>query len=323
MKKSEHLAWSMMTDVERNSLQLTLSQGLSSWEVGEILKLSHYKYLELKERSEKFFKMFTEFFNIGIESLFASDSVADPRFKDYIEACLEKRMVRKEAIYYSGDASLVVPTISRTFILKNMEKLEQSENPLDKRIRMLIMEFDRWNNWRILPRSIQQPSAYKRRNNKRDKVYITYMNKLPSYKVNAIMDIFWYSPRKERKPRYYIPLISKELFEDGYIIVPIKTDGDTIERLSKLCIYIFSEEAQADVFGYMLVRYFNNDLKATQGQKYWPEYRDAINRSLNYKQVNNINFYVDRLDMAYNDFAGHKPKKEVKHNAKRASEEDF
>lgn len=319
MKQNEEIAWNMLTDIEKNSLMLTLTQGMSSWEAGEILKLSHYKYLELKERAEKFFKLFADYFSIGIESLFSPQTVADPRFRDYIEACLEKRVIRKEAITYSGDASLVVPTISRKFILKNMELLRHSENPIDVRLYKLIMEFDRWNNWRILPRTIQQPSAYKRRNNKRDKVYITYLNKIPEYKINAIMDIFWYVPRKPSKQKYYIPLVSSTLFEDGYKVIPIKTDETTLERLSKLCIYVFKEESQADVFGYMVTNYYENGMTANQGQKYWPEYRDCLTRTVNYNKVNNINFYIDKLDMAYEVFSNKKQNKDVKHGVKRLS----
>jgi len=323
MKKHEEIAWAMLTDVEKNSLYLTLNNGMSSWEAGEVLKLSHYKYLELKERAEKFFRLFVEYFEIGIESLFSPQTVADSRFRDYIEACLEKRIVRSEAITYCGDSSLVVPSISQTFIIKNMDRLSKSECQIDIRLYKLIMEFDRWNNWRILPRKIQQPSAYKRRNNKRDKVYITYMNKLAEYKVKAIMNIFWYVPRKPNKKIYYIPLVSSTLFSDGYKVIPIKTDDTTLKKLSKLCIYIFKEEEQADVFGYMLTRYFKEDLKASQGQKYWPEYRDCLTRTVNYNQVNNINFYIDRLDMAYNDFT-HKPAKNKSlHNERRAPDEIF
>ena len=62
MKEHQQKAWDMLTDLERNSLYLQMSQGQSSWEAGEILGVSHYKYLELRERSVKFFKMFSEYF---------------------------------------------------------------------------------------------------------------------------------------------------------------------------------------------------------------------------------------------------------------------
>ena len=49
-------AWDCLTEQEQNSLFLNLSNGLSARETGEILKVSHYKYLEIKARAEKLFK---------------------------------------------------------------------------------------------------------------------------------------------------------------------------------------------------------------------------------------------------------------------------
>lgn len=48
-----------------------------------------------------------------------------------------------------------------------MKRLKESEDEWDKDTLRLILEFDRWNNFRILPRMLQQPSAFKRRSNKR------------------------------------------------------------------------------------------------------------------------------------------------------------
>lgn len=56
-----------------------------------------------------------------------------------------------------------------------MKRLKESEDPWDLDSMRLILEFDRWNNFRILPRMLQQPSAFKRRLNKKDKIYIKYL----------------------------------------------------------------------------------------------------------------------------------------------------
>lgn len=61
MNEAQQKAWSCLIDKERQSLFLQLSESKSSWEAGEILKLSHYKYLEIRERSEKFFRLFSDF----------------------------------------------------------------------------------------------------------------------------------------------------------------------------------------------------------------------------------------------------------------------
>lgn len=61
MNEYQKKAWDCLTPTEQQSLFLQLSESKSSWEAGEILKLSHYKYLEIKERSEKFFRLFSDF----------------------------------------------------------------------------------------------------------------------------------------------------------------------------------------------------------------------------------------------------------------------
>lgn len=61
MNDAQKKAWDCLNEIERQSLFLQLSESKSSWEAGEILKLSHYKYLEIRERSEKFFRLFSDF----------------------------------------------------------------------------------------------------------------------------------------------------------------------------------------------------------------------------------------------------------------------
>lgn len=305
MEPNQEKAWSFLTETEKNSLFLQMSQGQSSWEAGEILGISHYKYLELRERSIKFFKMFAEYFE-NTETLIPVNCLIEERFRDYLEACIEHRLTKKASIKYAGDSSMVVPEISRKIILRNMDRLKASQQPSDIRLYKLIMEFDRWNNQRILPRSIQQPSAYKRRNNKREKIYIKYLLKLPTYKIESIWDIFEYKPRKQKA--YYITLISYDLFNDeGYKVIKVKREPEVIEKLSKLYIYIFESEELADVFGYMTTRYLEKTKGPKLGQQFWAGYREHIKRALNYNQVNNVDFYSEKLDMAYD--IPHKRKK--------------
>lgn len=310
MKPHQEKAWNLLTELERNSLFLQMSQGQSSWEAGEILGISHYKYLELRERSIKFFKMFAEYYE-QTESLVPANCPIDSRFRDYLEGCIEHRLPRKEAIRYSGDSSLILPEISRKMILRNMERLKNAKGGLDNLLYKLVMEFDRWNNQRILPRSIQQPSAYKRRNNKREKIYIKYLMKIPTYKVKSIWDIFEYNPKKKKS--HYITLISEELFgEEKYQVVRVKRDLDTLEKLSKLYIYIFESEGLADVFGFMTTRYLEKTKGPRLGQQFWGEYREHIQRAINYNLVNNVDFYSERLDMAYDIPNKRKKQKEAK-----------
>lgn len=326
MEPYQDKAWDILTQNERNSLFLQMSQGQSSWEAGEILNIPHYKYLELKERSIKFFKMFSDYF-MEFNTLVNPNSVVDDKFRDYVEGIIEKRLTREEALKYTGDSALSLKELSDRVITKNMSRLLESELKHDNRLYDLIIEFDRWNNRRVLPRELQLPSAYKRRNNKRDKTYIDFICNIPENKTNAIINLFTYKPRKSNKKVYYISLISDQ-FEDGYYIVPIKPNKTTIDKISKLSIYIFDDKDKADTFGFMISK-FKEDKKTPQvGQKFWPRYRDFIKMSVNYDIIKPSDFYNEKLDMAYGLNTRRKRKKKADYKpsegaAKRVNPEFF
>lgn len=58
----------------------------------------------------------------------------------------------------------------------------ETKDPWDMDTIRLIREFDRWNQFRILPVMLQQPSAYKRRVNRKYKAYIKYLlHRMPEW----------------------------------------------------------------------------------------------------------------------------------------------
>ncbi len=325
MNKVEDKAWSMLTSIEQNVLSLSLSMGLSTWEAGEILNISHYKFLEIKKRAEKFFKLFTDFFNeMGIQSIFSPQTVVDDRFKDYIEACLEKRLTRLQASHVTGDSSLKVTSLQTKHIIKNMARLKDSPISQDKITHMLILEFDRYNNKRILPRKIQMPTPYRRRMNKREKFYIKYINKVAPSRVENMLSAFTYKPKKVTSKRRYIALISPTVFPDGgYQVVTVKDNDDILEKLTKLFIYVFEKEDDADVFGYLTSTYSERVKGPRKGQRFWPEYRNVIGKAINFKSMNNIHFYAEDLEAAYHSQIKTKEPKVRDTSTKRADEALF
>lgn len=301
MEEYQKRAWDCLKDVERQSLFLQLSNGKSTWEVGTILNISHYKYLEIRERSEKFFRMFSDYFQLH-EAIFRPDSPCDDRFKDYIEGVIEKRLTRKEAALYMGDSSNLIHKVRVNLIERNIRRLKESENTWDKDTLTLILEFDRWNNFRILPQLLQQPSAYKRRLNKKDKVYIKYLlERVPDWIHEKIIEKFKYRARPHIK-KYWVCLISPTLYKDnnGYLLLPVRPTEESITEMNRFYIYVFEDKEDADTFGFMVNTYLDKTTEVKMGQKFWPEYRYIVQKALNYNSVNNIDFNVKTLDMAYN-----------------------
>lgn len=293
MEKYQENAWGCLTKKEQDSLFLNISQGLSTRRTGEVLGMSHYKYLEMKARAEKFFKMFSDYFYL-YPSLIRPGAPITEAFKDYLYGSILKRLSKDEAINYAGDSSWVLKEFNTKKILSNMGRLKDSEDEWDKALYKLIMEFDRWNSFRILPQSLQAPSAYKRRTNKKYKIYLRYLHRIPDFKIRYILDTFW----KKNGNRRYIALVSS-IFEYGYQVVPIGITDKIYQDLTGMKIYIFEDQLDAEDFGVQVSRYFEIG-DPHSGLKFWKTFNELIEKSLNYKEINNMDFSVEGLDTAYN-----------------------
>lgn len=294
MKPHQEKAWDCLTKQEQDSLMLTLSQGMSTWQVSEALGISHYKYLELKARSEKFFRLFSDYFELH-PSLVPSRAPIGERFVDYIEGCILKRLPKVEAIIYAGDSSWHLKEIHKKQILYNMENLRQCNDKWVQDFYALIMEFDRWNNFRILPTEIQAPSAYKRRSLKKYKIYIKFLFQIPDFKIKALI-------KKYHKPggsRMFVGLVSTML-DDGYMIMQVSKNKNNIAELTKQKIYVFSNKSDAESFALMASRFYHYTQDIKSGQIYWATFQDIIEKAVNYKEINHLDFTNYALESALN-----------------------
>ena len=299
MTEAQRKAWDCLKPQEQQSLFLQTSEGKSSWEAGGIMQLSHYKYIEVRERSEKFFRMFTDFFERRT-AIFRPDCPCERNFQDFMEGIIEKRLPKREAREYTGESAQILPAVNSKNIIRNMGYLKESDDPWDIDTRKLIFEFDRWNNFRILPALLQQPSAFKRRINKKDKIYIKYLlNRIPQFVLERVKERYYYKVKPSIK-KYWACLISRDLYTDGYYLLPLRTTDEVVNEMSRLYMYVFDDREDADTFGFLVSKYGDRTSGVTYGQKFWPEYRYVTKRAINYNAVNNIEFNVRQLDMAYN-----------------------
>ncbi len=297
MEKYQQQAWECLLPQEQQSLFINMSEGLSSRKGGEVLKISHYKYLEIRARAEKFFRLFSDYFAIH-PSLVDPNSVVSQDFVDYLYAAMVRRLPKEEALEASGDSAWRVRVISNEKIQKNVLKLKESaKGTWDNDLYILIMEFDRWNNYRILPRFLQAPSAFKRRSQRKDKSYIQYLHHIPEYKIRSLVDIYWRNGRPDK--RYYVCFIS-DYFTGGYCVTPIKRDKSIVSSITKLRIYIFETQDEADMYGLLIHQYFTRTkLSRSESMQYWKEYRTITKKAINFSEVQNTDFSVFALDEAY------------------------
>lgn len=284
MEKNQEMAWDCLTSQEQNSLLLTLSQGLSTWQASEALGMTHYKYLELKSRSETFFKMFSDYFYKHPSLIPPRAPLSDP-FKYYLEGTILKRKSKNDALVYAGDSKWYLREIKSKSIELNMNKLRETNDEWCKDLYSLVMEFDRWNNFRILPPSLQAPSAYKRRSIKKYKIYLRFLYSIPDFRIKSLIHKYYNPGRK----RWYIALIST-MFKEGYKLIPVAAKKQNFKDLTNSKIYLFETKEEAESFALYASRFFiyTSDIKA--GQNYWPGFQSTIEVALNYKEINHLDF---------------------------------
>ena len=287
MEKNDK-AWNILTTEEQLVLNLTVIHGKSSWEIGEIVQKAHFKLLEIQKRCAKFFEMFTTHYDTYGE-LFPKESVASMDFKEYFMGVIEERKQPREVIRTMYHHELWSIKESRVrLITEGMEKLWDSNQDCDHDLYNLIKEFDAWNNFRVLPDNLQEPSAFKRRNKAREAKHLRNISKIPMESINFIRELYEYNGKYQKM---FLPLINLE-FELGYQIITVRYAQKNIKALTHLYLYVFDNETLARSFAEHVVEYLTNkDKSAKSGQKFWPKFRDIRQYAINFQEIENVNVF--------------------------------
>lgn len=293
MTEINEKVWDVLTSDEQAAITLSLSHSKSTWEVGEIMGKSHYKYLEIAARAQRFFKLFSEYFTEH-EELFPERLLICPSFQEYIEKSILKRIPVKTLIETMDDDRY------RNFKKRKIELIDKMEilkrHSKGKDLYDLIMEFDRWNNRRIMPVEIQEPSAFKRRNKARDKNKLKLVTSLPDLTVELLIRRFKF---KNKGKKYYLPILT-ELYELGYIVIPVK--AETINQISNLGLHLFKKKEIAHEFAILVYDYVNREKgNCRSGQMFWPEYRVLSKKAINYNRLENIRVNRKYYEKTFND----------------------
>lgn len=284
-------AWDMLTDEEKASLSLSINHGKSSWQAGEILKKSHYKYLEIEARAKEFFSMFTEYFRLTNNKLIPENSDIPEDFKKFIELTLVKRYSYREAVAeMKGFKSRIANRSNHVrvgYLKELLEFIKNHKDPIHRELHALIINFDRWNNNRILPIQLQAPSAFKRRNKARWSKHLKNIYNLDPLIIHRLLTKFNEIPSKVP---LYLPIVS-HTFVNGYEIVKIKkNDNSILKFLSEdIKLYVFLKYEDALAYADLVCEYVSNEERDCKvGQHFWPEYRRLIAKAYNYEQLNNL-----------------------------------
>lgn len=285
MSKVNRKAFKVLSEDEKASLALQQMHGKSTWQAGEIMKKSHYKYLEINQRAKKYLEMFQVHYNT-FNNLIPQDLNLNPIFEEFIIQVIENRKKVKQAVtdMVTKDTEwLLVKKTRDKFLTEHIRKLATSSKYGALELLRILLDFDRYNNFRILPPDVQEPSAFKRRNKTRFKKHLTTSLTLPIYTNYRIRDL--YGAKKAKNPGYIILAPNGEKPE----VVLINTTKDAVEILSSISIYIFQSEQTANDYKELVEDYLSLVKNSPrEGLKFWPKYRTIIREAFNFSEVNNI-----------------------------------
>jgi hypothetical protein len=275
MAKINKQAWDLLSPDEKTALSLQLGLSKSSWESGEIMQKSHYKYLEIKYRAEFFLKFFSD--HLALYDQLIPDYIkGNEHVMKYLKLCVEKRYKPMDAIKELKVAKAVI----NEKLIAQMEIWERSESPYDTVIYNFVKEFDRWNNFRILPRDIQEPSAYKRRIKNSYKKQIKITCSINTFSLDKLFKL--YGRPKEDEQSGFLTVLYGGLPQ----VWKVKLNSSSTKIFNSLGLYYFNEEPGAWDYIQAVHDYNTKGKKAcTDGLDFWPKYRELIKKAANYLEV--------------------------------------
>lgn len=287
MRSINRKALSILNKDEKAALALHNIHNKSTWQAGEILKKSHYKYLEIKQRAQRFFEMFSVHYEaygqLVPEEL---EDKLDPLFSAHIKNLVELRLTPNGSAQMIDHPKFYIKEFRDALVVESMRKLAYSPYASSQNLYSVIMEFDRYNNFRVLPQEIQEPSAFKRRNKTRYRRHLEISTTIHPYTLHRIKELFEVGNRAT-KDIAYIALINMEHGISD--VVKIQKNPQTYNTLTNCSLYIFDKDEEAIEYAELTAGYLEPTYRdPKQGLEFWPKFRILIKRAVNYYDINNI-----------------------------------
>lgn len=296
---------------EQNAIHIKHVQNKSSWQGGEITHKSHYKYLEITTRAEKFFALFNQHYHL-YDTLIPYGVILNADFAQYLHLTIEKRLKVGEAVKHIENEAYQKNKTREPLLIEGILALKKSKSLHEQNLYNAVMEFDRYNNFRILPNAVQEPSGFKRRNKTRYKKHLTISVTLNPYTLHRIREIFEVNTKKLKSDNEGYVAITH--YPQSKQIIRINASDEIRTRFSKISMYVFKHKAQCQEYIDLVFQYLDEkDQGPGKGLIFWPNYRNLIKEALNYDELNNIAPTRKALHEAVNDMdAYYKKKKNLK-----------
>lgn len=296
-------AWNVLTPEEQTAVTLRIVENLSTLKAGKIMDKAHYKFLEIFERGKAFLRIFQEFLVVHEDPIPSYVKITS-EFREYLTCIIIHRMTIKEACSQLSSPAWMYKKHREQEIIKNMLALHRSKHAYNQEFETLIKDFDRWNNFRILPYSVQDPSAFKRRNKNAEIKNITHILNINPFSLKLIMDKYSFQGKSSKaKVGYAIGfenLDNRCKVKIFKVHINNKGKDKILATLGELGFYIFKSKDDALIYSTMAMEYNLKEGKDCKfGQEFWPKYRLHTQKSFNYNFIRKLipsrKYYTDVL----------------------------
>jgi len=156
--------WEHLTDQEKSVITLIVVNERSKQEAALILNLAHYKFTEIYSRARKFFILFTDYYE-KFQTLIPEGVAIDPKYLSLIHFLLKNRKSPATITSRVPDLRDLNSSRDRAMFWYELFNSLELDNPHHVAFKELLLEFDRWNSFRILPKDLSKPSPFQRRRN--------------------------------------------------------------------------------------------------------------------------------------------------------------
>ena len=276
MEIHQQRSYEYLSEKEQTILSLIVINERSFKEVAAIMDISPYKVKEIYFRAKKFFVMFSEHFAI-YDTVFPKSISFSITFLKYANQVLLRKADLMGNPEFIDLSILKVRTKFWVDLIQILESVPINSNPHYAAALELLLEFDKWNERRILPKAFQRPSGFDRR---RLKVF----KKLKDT-ITGISDIgLQYIKNKFENPegKVFIVIVN----EKGAEIIPFVLNTSSFLYFTKNGLLIFDSKSRATELGTLIFTFSKMEGKTTHGAyRFWSEYRVLIFYAINIEEI--------------------------------------
>jgi len=294
MDKAQTIAWNHLTPLEKSTLSLVVVSGKTRQEASIVLGLYPYKFTEVYNRGRWFFILFTDYYSTYPTLIPKNFRTSLPQPHLELVMRVLKERVRPQAIAsLSPDfMDLLIPHSMSAMWVTLIRDLQLDPSKHARHFLDLIIRYDQWNNFRILPKEYRQPSPFPRRRNREfKKIHDS---------INTISDMGWEMVEdnwgSKAAPFAFIPSLLHDLKPTR-----VRLSRNSLQYFTTNRIPVFMTEEEALTFGERSYDFYNLSRVSTfSAQKFWTTFRLQISKAINYNGLLNITPGTMR-DLNHND----------------------